>query len=409
MKAEEILRVALDVAEQMLMCGGEIRRIENTVERICYAYGTSYVEVIAIPNAVIASAKMNNGDYSLQMRRIEKSINDLRRLGELNALSRKICALVPSLGTAELMLKKTLTICGYNMLAVLVAAAVADGAFVIVFGGDWLDAIISSVIGVCVFYIDKYSDLNLKRIVKSGVSAFVSGMLASVCFKLLPRLNVGAISVGVLVLLVPGLAFGNGLGNLLGDDMLSGILGVVRAFFTATALALGYAFAFGIFGVEYSHFAEFDVLWLRTLMTCVGVTAFSIVFDVTPRHIPFISLGGLVTFVLYRFSAILGMSRFLSALVASAFSSGYSEFLARIRKAPVTVFRIPCSLPILPGIGLYNAVNALILGNVSLSLNYFSDSVLAGMGIACGITLVSVLVSVVFEIPRRLKILRREK
>lgn len=402
---EDILRVSLDIAKQMLMCGGEIRRIENTVERICRAYGVAYVEVIAIPNAVIASAEMDNGSYSLQMRRVEKSSNDLCRLEELNALSRKICNCTPSLDTVEAMLETALRVRSYNVITVLAAAAVAAASFVIVFGGGIMDAIISSVIGVFVFFIDKYSDLGLKRIAKSGFSAFVSGILACISFKLFTGLNVGAVVVGVLVLLVPGLAFGNGLGNLLGDDLLSGILGIVRAFLTAVALALGYAFAFGIFGVEYSHTVQSEGLVLRTLMTLVGVTAFAVVFDVTPRHIIFISLGGLVTFLLYRLSIMAGMSYFVSALVASVFSGVYSEALARIRKAPVTVFQVPCSIPVLPGISLYNAMNALVRGDILLSLKYFSDSVLVGTGIACAVTFVAVAVSLACGISKRFKIL----
>lgn len=37
--AETVLRLALDVGEGMLKNGGEVSRVENTIERICRAWG----------------------------------------------------------------------------------------------------------------------------------------------------------------------------------------------------------------------------------------------------------------------------------------------------------------------------------------------------------------------------------
>ena len=46
--AEYLLCLALDVGEGMLKNGGEISRVEDTIERICKAYGAAHVEVFSI-------------------------------------------------------------------------------------------------------------------------------------------------------------------------------------------------------------------------------------------------------------------------------------------------------------------------------------------------------------------------
>ena len=45
---EYLLCLALDVGEGMLKNGAEVARVEDTIERICHAYGAVHVEVFSI-------------------------------------------------------------------------------------------------------------------------------------------------------------------------------------------------------------------------------------------------------------------------------------------------------------------------------------------------------------------------
>ncbi|MBQ7381094.1 MAG: threonine/serine exporter family protein, partial [Clostridia bacterium] len=56
--ADDLLRLALDVGEGMLKNGGEISRVEDTVERICRAYGAEHVEVFTIISVINASVRI---------------------------------------------------------------------------------------------------------------------------------------------------------------------------------------------------------------------------------------------------------------------------------------------------------------------------------------------------------------
>ena len=72
---------ALDVGERMLLCGGEVSRVEDTISRILKSYGALRVEVLTENRRVSIVA------YS----------NDFSRLEQLNALSREVCAARPDL------------------------------------------------------------------------------------------------------------------------------------------------------------------------------------------------------------------------------------------------------------------------------------------------------------------------
>ena len=93
--ADNVLRIALDIGEGLLKSGGEVRRVEFAIEKICHAYGAAYVEVFSIHSLIIASVRMPDGSYSSQTRRILNVSNHLLCLERYNSLSRRICAETP--------------------------------------------------------------------------------------------------------------------------------------------------------------------------------------------------------------------------------------------------------------------------------------------------------------------------
>ena len=89
--ADFILEKALNISENILRCGGEPHRIEDTITRICTAYGAIETDVFALPSLVIAGIKMADGTVCSQVRRIYKTSNNMSKLDALNDLSRKVC------------------------------------------------------------------------------------------------------------------------------------------------------------------------------------------------------------------------------------------------------------------------------------------------------------------------------
>ena len=52
---KNVLMLALRAGEIMLMSGSEIYRVEDTVTRICKAYGIPYIEVFATTTGIFIS------------------------------------------------------------------------------------------------------------------------------------------------------------------------------------------------------------------------------------------------------------------------------------------------------------------------------------------------------------------
>ena len=74
MDKDFVLEYALDIGEQMVICGAEISRVEDTIERICRAYGAERIDVFSITSCIIATLKMEGEPPVTQTRRIRSCL-----------------------------------------------------------------------------------------------------------------------------------------------------------------------------------------------------------------------------------------------------------------------------------------------------------------------------------------------
>ncbi|MBR2473771.1 MAG: threonine/serine exporter family protein [Clostridia bacterium] len=392
--ADRLLCIALNIGEGMLRSGGEISRVENTVERICLAYGAEFIEVFSITSVIIAAVRMKNGEYSSQVRRVKATSNDLLRLELYNGISRKICNETPPLSSVKELIEEAKRKRLYPSWVRLIAAAFTAGLFTVSFGGNLIDGAVASFIGAIIFNIDRNLGLNFNKMAKIAFNSFIGGFLA--CFSVFIGIghNAAAIIIGTVILLIPGLMFGTALRNLLCGDLLSGSLEIVRACLTALMIALGYLSSTLIFKGAYTPLENQTHELIRFLLVALGVIGFAIIFNIKPSRLFYVSVGGVGTYTIFSLLLSSMLPLFACALVASAFSALYSELCARILRAPSIVFLLPCTIPIVPGRSLYSAMSNLLSGNNSLSLEFLYNAASVGVGIACGIIFVSILFSI---------------
>ncbi len=399
----KLLSLTLDIGQEMLESGAEIRRVENTVERICLAYGGLRVQVFAISSLLLVSLYDESGNYYIQQRRIRRGRCDMLRLELMNAVSRKVCAYTPSSDEFENMIADARRGRYYHPYIVLAASALTSGVFALLFGGGIFEAIYSSFIGVIVFYIDKKSDFDINHAIKTGFAAFLGGTFSCILSRSIPSINTASVILATAVMLVPGIAFGNSLRNLLFGDFLSGVIDFVRSFLTAFMMAVGYILSLILFRVQFSAKEAAILPIVAAITTVIGVTCFAVLFEVRPRHLFSIAFGGLCTYTVEQLCLSFNLSLLFGAFLASCTAALFSEIFARIEKAPTTVFLLPCLIPILPGISLYNSLNSLVIGNTEVAFNHLLSSASVAAGLALGISVVSVAVGISAEIIARVK------
>ena len=246
--AETLLCLALDIGEGMLKSGGEVSRVEQTVERVCRAYGAVHVEVFSIISMISASVHMPNGTQSAQMRRIRRTGTDMYRLELFNEISRDICARTPPLAELEARIKEAKRKVAYPKWVSIPASAVAATAFAVFFGGGVAEAVAALLIGALLGVIDLFAANRVNELAKTVVAAFAAGLLSSLAAMLVSGADSGIIMIGTIMLLVPGVAFGTALRDLLCGDLIAGGLKTVQACLAALMIAFGYLLSMAVMG-----------------------------------------------------------------------------------------------------------------------------------------------------------------
>ena len=93
--SDDAVFIAMEMGKRILTCGGEVHRAEETIRRICTAYGAVTVDVNAILSMIILTADFENEEKT-SFCRVSIGVNNLGRLAKLNGLSRRICVMKPS-------------------------------------------------------------------------------------------------------------------------------------------------------------------------------------------------------------------------------------------------------------------------------------------------------------------------
>lgn len=129
------------------------------------------------------------------------------------------------------------------------------------------------------------------------------------------------------------------------------------------------------------------MIW-QTIGAFVAVLGFSIILEVPRRYIGYAGAIGAYGWFIYLMMMKLGLSAPASNLVAAVFISIGAQIMARICKAPVTIFNIAGIMPLVPGAGMYRIVYYTLSGEGNLVTFYINQSLqIAGM-ISVGIFVV---------------------
>ena len=389
-----LLELVVNLGYELAISGAETFRVEESVVRVLDAYGIQ-AECFAIPNCLIVSIETPDGKPMTRMRRIGHHGHDLDAVEKYSGLSRALCSRKPEPAEAlrwlqhvrdsRLSYTPAMSYLGYFMGA---------SGFALFFGGTWKDCICSGICGIAVGLITKFLDrLKANQFFSTIAASFLLAMLAYTMGQLRLAFNPHAVTIGALMLLVPGLLFTNAMRDIIYGDTNSGVNRMAQVLLGAAAIALGTAVAWntasflwgapvGLGIVEYS----FPMMCIGTFIACQG---FGILFNIHGPGSLLCSLGGVLCWAVYDITMQLGCSEILAYFWGSVISSVYAEVMARIRKYPAISYLVVAIFPLIPGAGVYYAMNCAVQGNMErFASQGMYTAAIAGV-MAVGILLVS--------------------
>ena len=177
-----------------------------------------------------------------RMRRIPGHGTDIELLERCNDLCRHLCSQVPPLEDAQSLVSALER--GYPRYSshqVLMGYGLAPAFFTLLFGGHFLDGLCAFVcglaVGICLLYGGRFIGSNsfFRTVVCSTVGSLLSLLLVRLGF----GYDVDTVTIGVLMVLVPGVALTNAMREIMAGDIISGLSRTADAILVASAIALG--------------------------------------------------------------------------------------------------------------------------------------------------------------------------
>lgn len=242
----QIMDTAIEVGYHLMKNGAEVYRVEQSVDYICRAYGLSDVHVFAIPSSIIVT--ISDKDEKLtESKRVLENSTDLEMVARLTNLSRYICEHKPSYDEVMSILKETLNGPKYSCVTRYAAGMLIGFSFALFFGGNFYDSLIALVIGgIITFLMDFLAKVDTNSFFINIVCGCCAGMIAYAVSAVNPAFHADKIIIGVIMILVPGLAISNSMRDFIMSDTMAGLSRITNALLTAVGIAIGVAVAMAI-------------------------------------------------------------------------------------------------------------------------------------------------------------------
>lgn len=237
--SEEVLETVLMAGELTLTSGGEIFRVEETIERMGRAWGMSEAEAFATPTGIVVTLRDSRGRTLTAVRRIREPGIDLARLTELNDLARRVEQASLDLAEARQALE-SLRASGPrpSLFWRPAAAGLASLTFTYLFGGSLLEVAWGGLAGLVVHLTPGGRINRFFRAFFGGIVAGTFGVMAAYVGN---GVSADLVITGAIMPLVPGLAITNAIRDLIAEDLISAGARGLGAILVALSIAAGVA------------------------------------------------------------------------------------------------------------------------------------------------------------------------
>ena len=338
---EERLDLVLDIAEQMVISGAEVARTEYSIRRICKSLGAVRAEALSITTSLIVTVYY--GEYSsvTQTRRVDKFAYNMDRLEKMNALSREICEKKLTVEDGRKKFSELMSETSYVFYAQIVFFMLIAFTFTIFFGGSVKDAAVSAFIAIIFKYIDEFArKLEVNKFIPIVVSSLLGGFMAIMAVRAGLADSVEMISIGDVMLLIPGIMLTNSLRDMFGGDTITGGI----RFIEATLIS------------NVREWSEWITVIIALTASFFGSVGYACTFNTGGKRLIGAGFGGFIGWAAYLTAGYFMFSEPMKYFIAAIVINIYAEIMAVSQKAPSTVFLVSAIMPLVPGGMLYRTM-----------------------------------------------------
>lgn len=400
MDYQKIVQRILDIGEEMLICGAENFRLEDSMYRMCEAYGFLRSDVFVIPSNIQITVETPQGELITQIRQIENRSIDFTHLDQLNSLCRYVCQYSPDEIQLAKEYHKAQERAESPWFIRYIAGAMGVTGFGIFFGCNDKDAILCVLAALCLtaagHWIGKHEN---NQFLYNLYLAFIAEIIIILCVSIGIGQHPERVMIACVMLLISALGLTNGIRDLLQSDFFSGLLNILNAMLGGLGIATGIALAMLIMHKNYASILVVNESILIQVICCgIACSGFALVFHVRKSQIMSCALGAAASWTIYSMAYSITENNLLATVVGSFFVGVYAFFMARIHKTPSTIFLTVSMLPLLPGPRLYYVLFCYLKREMSM-FSYNGWKLLeSSVGIALGFIVADILIKMIQSI-----------
>ena len=226
---EQLVDASLEIGKALLLAGGEVTRVEDTITRILHAYGMREIGVFTITSLIEVTACTPDGDEIVKARRIAGSYaTDLDRVERLNALSREICAQCPPPQTEAAWISYA-------------GAVLTACSFAVFFGGSAADIPAAAILACLICWMDRrgfYKKAN--QLLFYLLCSMLTGFLGCVLVRMGVGVHLDKILIGCIMLTIPGISITYAMRDMLLGESITGLFRFIESLLIAATIAGGF-------------------------------------------------------------------------------------------------------------------------------------------------------------------------
>lgn len=236
----DVAELAIRLGADIIGCGGEVSRAEDSAKRVAVALGMESCTVFAIPSFILLTVEDGQGNGVTLSKSITSHETELTRLEKLNRISREICAGRVNAAEAIKMIDELYGE-GDNALLIYLASMAVCAVFTLFFGGEVREATVSALAASVTVFTKSRAKKGLgNSVISTFVCSLLCGLFGAVLVRWGAAENYDLVAMGDIMLLIPGVTFICAGRDIIAGDALTGILEAIETVLSAISLTLGF-------------------------------------------------------------------------------------------------------------------------------------------------------------------------
>ena len=237
---QEKVSVAISIGEELIKNGGEVDRVEDTLERLLKYYEFNRPNVFVVSNGIFLTVDEGTENTITCVRTIPNWSINLEKISLFNALSRQICQGKCSVQEAMERIEEIKNLKQRTDMSMIMATALGSAAFCYIFGGRIYEMLIAFIVGfILKAFMCKSAKQKVSKFMVSLIGSVIVSVIAVTFCYIFKGLHIDEIVIGSIIALVPGVALTTSIRDFFSGDYLSGGIHLIEALLTAVCIAAG--------------------------------------------------------------------------------------------------------------------------------------------------------------------------